>query len=107
MRAVTTKVDVFSFGVVVLELLTGHRPTALTQEDGHPVSLHQLAERALAEGTIHQILDPALASDISTKQTEMIEQLVKLACLCTSSNPADRPDMSTVVSVLLKIKASE
>lgn len=107
MRKVTTKVDVFSFGIVVMELLTRQRPTALFREDKTPITFHQLAESALAKGTggIVQILDSALASNVTKQQQEMLGGVVELAHSCTSPNPADRPDMSEILATLLKIQA--
>lgn len=107
MRNVTTKVDVFSFGVVVMEFLTKRRPTGLKEEDGLPVSLRQLVEKALASGNkgILQVLDPVLALNASNKdQMEALEELFKLALLCTSPNPEDRSNMKEVLSSLLKLK---
>lgn len=106
MRKVTTKVDIFSFGTIMLELLTRRRPTALAQENEYPISLHQLAETALANGTngIFQILDPLLAANISKEQQETIEKLFQLAHQCTSPDPANRPDIDEVLAALLKLK---
>lgn len=106
MRKVTTKVDVFSFGTVVMELLTRRRPTALDMEDGTAINLHQLAHKALTNGSdgILKIVDPALVSHVSEKQMEILKSLIKLAQSCTSVDPTDRPDMDEVVAVLVKIK---
>ncbi|PQM37328.1 LRR receptor-like serine/threonine-protein kinase FLS2 [Prunus yedoensis var. nudiflora] len=106
MRKVTTKVDVFSFGITVMELLTKQRPTGLTEENGLPMSLHQLVEKALANGkkNILQVLDPMLASTISKEQEEIAEDLLKLALVCSDPNPDNRPNMNEVLSTLLKLK---
>lgn len=89
MRKVTTKVDVFSFGIIVMEFLIKQRPTGLMEENGLPMSLHQLVEKALANGikNILQVLDPMLASNISKEQEEIAEELLKLALVCSNPNP--------------------
>ncbi|XP_057948223.1 LRR receptor-like serine/threonine-protein kinase FLS2 [Malania oleifera] len=107
MRKVSTKVDVFSFGVIVMEFVTKQRPTGLAQEDGLPVTLHQLVERTLASGRnqLLQVVDPCLASKASEKHVEIIAELLKLALSCTNPEPRDRPGMNEVLSSLLKLRA--
>lgn len=104
MRKVTTKVDVFSFGIIVMEFLTKRRPTGLIQEDGLPVTLPQLVERALENGSkgVLQIVDLQLSSH-SSKEQEIVAELLKLALSCTCSSPEDRPHMVEVDSSLLKL----
>ncbi|GMP73900.1 hypothetical protein CsSME_00031491 [Camellia sinensis var. sinensis] len=104
MRKVTTKVDVFSFGIIVMELLTKRRPTGLTQEDGLSITLPQLVERALANGInrLLHVVDPLLASQVS-KEQEMVEAILKLALSCTCTAPEDRPDMDEILSSILKL----
>ncbi|KAL7212601.1 hypothetical protein ACSBR2_015315 [Camellia fascicularis] len=104
MRKVTTKVDVFSFGIIVMELLTKRRPTGLTQEDGLSITLPQLVERALANGInrLLHVVDPLLASQVS-KEQEMVEALLKLALSCTCTAPEDRPNIDEILSSILKL----
>lgn len=106
MRKITTKVDVFSFGVIVMELLTRQRPTGLMEENGLPLSLHQLVEEALANGSdlLLEVLDPLLTSNISKEQEASAEELLKLALFCTNQNPEERPIVNEVLSALLKLK---
>lgn len=108
MGKVTTKVDVFSFGIILMEFLTKKRPTATIEADGLPVSLQQLVERALANGKegLIQVLDPVLVLDHSKEQTRL-EELLKLAVSCTDQNPENRPDMNEVLSTLLKLQMDE
>ncbi|GJT43735.1 LRR receptor-like serine/threonine-protein kinase FLS2 [Tanacetum coccineum] len=97
MRKKTTKIDVFSFGIIVMELLTSKRPTGLTEVEGVQITLPQLVDRALKNGMneLIDIVDPDLASNLSTKHG-LIEQLLKLALSCTRTDSDDRPDMNEV-----------
>lgn len=105
MRKITTKVDLFSFGIIVMELLTKKRPTGLMEENGLPMSLPQLVEKAVANGTkLLQVLDPMLASNISTEGEKIAEELLKIALLCTNPDPDNRPNMNEVLTALLKLK---
>lgn len=105
MKKVTTKVDVFSFGIIVMELITKTRPTGLMDEDGLPITLSQLVQQALQQGInrLYEVLDPHFKSYDSEKQ-EALEALLHLALSCTSPNPDDRPDMEQVVPSLSKIR---
>ncbi|KAJ6367927.1 hypothetical protein OIU78_000491 [Salix suchowensis] len=121
MRRVTTKVDVFSFGIVVMEVLMKRRPTGLTGKDGSPISLRQLVEEALANGIngLLQVLDPVITKNLTreeealdpvitkslTKEEEALEQLFQIAFSCTNPNPEERPNMNEVLSYLQKISA--
>ncbi|KAI3800674.1 hypothetical protein L1987_28768 [Smallanthus sonchifolius] len=104
MRKVTTKVDVFSFGIIMMEFITTKRPTGLTEDDGIQMTLPQLIEQALSKETneLIEIVDPDLASDFSTKQG-VVEQILQLALCCTRMDPDDRPNMKEVLSSLTKI----
>lgn len=106
MRNVTTKVDVFSFGIIMMEFLMKRRPTGIDEGGELPISLYQLVEKAIADGKdgILQISDPALSSSISKDAVEVLEELFKLALVCTYTNPDDRPDIKMVLSTLLKLR---
>lgn len=103
MRAVTTKVDVFSFGVIVMEFITKRRPTGLTEE-GSPITLRQLVQKALARGIdgLTQVVDPHLAPYVCAEQ-EIIEGLLSLALSCTNTEPEDRPNMKEALYSLSKL----
>lgn len=106
MMKVSTKVDVFSFGVMAMELLTKKRPTGLTDENGFPITLPQLIQKALQHGEIKldQLLDPYLTSYTANKH-QVLESILHLALSCTSTDPVSRPDMEQVLSSLTKIQA--
>ncbi|KAJ0797362.1 putative protein kinase RLK-Pelle-LRR-XII-1 family [Helianthus annuus] len=101
MRKVTTKVDIFSFGIVMMEFITRKRPTRLTEDD---ITLPQLIEQSLSNGVngLIEIVDPDLASDFSTKH-DVVAQILQLALRCTRPDPDDRPDMNEILSSLTKI----
>ncbi|MQL93411.1 hypothetical protein Taro_026060 [Colocasia esculenta] len=102
---VTTKVDVFSFGVVLMEFLTGRRPTEVEGKDGHPPSLPELVAEALAGG-VGKVL-PVLDRDMeltSSRDVQVAVRLLDLAGTCTQAQVAARPDMSNVLSSLLKLR---
>ncbi|CAN4099023.1 unnamed protein product [Withania somnifera] len=95
---VTTKIDVFSFGVVLMELVTG-----LTALDEH----RSEETRYLVEWFWHiksnkenllASVDPAL--DVMEDIHKSICTMAELAGHCTARDPNHRPDMSHVVNVL-------
>ncbi|KAI3900484.1 hypothetical protein MKW92_002171, partial [Papaver armeniacum] len=107
MRKVTTKADVFSYGVLLMEFLTAKRPTGPIEENGFPVTLRQLVERALTNGgdVILELADQNMnLLNMSSKgEEEKLIALLELAVSCTSLAPEDRPDMNEVLSTLIKI----
>lgn len=99
---VTPKVDVFSFGIIVMEFLTKIRPTGLLEPD----SLHDVVAKAVANGKeqLVNIVDPEL---ITKNHGEELEELLKLSLCCTLSDPERRPTMNEVLSALVKLKAEK
>lgn len=104
MRTVSPKADVFSFGVLVMELFTKRRPTGTIEEDGVPLTLQQYVDNALSRGLdgVADVLDPdmkvATEADLSTAA-----DVLNLALSCAAFEPADRPDMDAVLSSLQKM----
>uniref|UniRef100_A0A6N2MMR8 non-specific serine/threonine protein kinase n=1 Tax=Salix viminalis TaxID=40686 RepID=A0A6N2MMR8_SALVM len=98
MGKITTKVDVFSYGVVLMELLTGL--TALDEERSE--ESRYLAEWfwriKSSKEKLMAAIDPALNVDEET--FESISTIAELAGHCTSRDPNHRPDMGHAVNVL-------
>lgn len=104
MRGASPEADVFSFGILVMELFTKRRPTGKIEEDGVPMTLQQLVGNALSRGLdgVAGVLDPgmkvATEIDLST-----VADALRLASSCAAFEPAERPDMNGVLSSLLKM----
>ncbi|XP_030952785.1 cysteine-rich receptor-like protein kinase 2 [Quercus lobata] len=96
------KVDTYSFGVVVLEIICGRK----TSEVQHAFDGDYLLERAwkLYENNKHsELADETLNPEEYT--VEEVKKMVEIALMCTQSSASVRPSMSEVV-VLLKSKGS-
>ncbi|XP_026432508.1 putative receptor-like protein kinase At4g00960 isoform X1 [Papaver somniferum] len=90
------KSDVFSFGVLVLEILCGERNSDFHKTDV-AWNLLSYAWKHWKNGSAIEILDPAM------KDTCCINEAVRcihVALLCVQENFADRPSMPTVVLML-------
>ncbi|XP_042483210.1 receptor like protein kinase S.2 [Macadamia integrifolia] len=93
----TAKSDVFSFGIVVLEVASGRRAIDLACQD-EKIVLLDWVRRLSDEGKCLQAGDTRLL-DGSYKLPEM-ELLINLGLLCTLGDPQVRPSMKWVVEVL-------
>lgn len=98
--SVTPKCDVYSYGMVLLELMTGRHPDS--KPDGGPNALVELVIRTLESGNGPNCFDPKLTS---FPESEVV-QVLKLALVCTSQVASNRPTMGEAVQVLESIKPS-
>lgn len=95
---VTTKADVFSFGVVLMELLTGRKALDETQPEE---SMHLVTwfRRLIGnKEALFQAVDSVL--QVTEESTQSICIVAELAGHCTAREPYQRPDMSHAVNVL-------
>jgi len=90
----STKLDVFSFGVLVLEIVTGRRNNLNTE---YSQDLFCLVWKHWVEGTIAAIADPALGRHYPMPE---VLKCINIALLCVQQNPTDRPSMSAIVVML-------
>lgn len=88
------KSDVYSYGVVLLELLTGRKPVDLSQPPGQE-NLVSWARPLLTQA--ERIVDPTLGSSCSN---DSILKVMAIASLCVEPEVAHRPFMGEVVQAL-------
>ncbi|WOH08268.1 hypothetical protein DCAR_0727706 [Daucus carota subsp. sativus] len=95
--AATAKSDVFSFGIVVLEIVAGRKAVDITFQDEKIVLLDWM--RTLSdEGLILKSRDRRIREG-SYKNSDM-EYMIHLGLLCTLQEPESRPDMKWIMEVL-------
>ncbi|XP_030967701.1 probable leucine-rich repeat receptor-like serine/threonine-protein kinase At3g14840 [Quercus lobata] len=92
----TDKADVFSFGVVALEIVAG-KNNMKYQPNENFVCLLDKAIVLQQKGNLMELVDPELGSEFSKKE---VIRMIKVALLCTNPSPAPRPTMTAVVSML-------
>ncbi|TVU42125.1 hypothetical protein EJB05_08515 [Eragrostis curvula] len=93
---VSTKSDTFSFGVIVLEMVTGRRNNS-TYECADSVSLLSYVWGKWTTGSTIEVVDSSL--DGHYPEDEVLN-CVEIGLLCVQENPADRPDASAVALML-------
>ncbi|RZC47133.1 hypothetical protein C5167_040068 [Papaver somniferum] len=104
--AVSTIGDYYSFGVMLLELFTGKRPTANMFKDG--LSLHSFAKTALSTDRVIQIVDNTLVllqnGERKAKFCKALTEIFELGVTCSIESPKERMEMELVVKELQSIK---
>lgn len=99
---VDEKSDIYSFGVLLMELISGRRSVESEFGEGNSIVDWVRSKIKSKEGA-KEVLDKNAGSSCSSVREEMM-CLLKIALLCTSRNPPDRPSMRDVVSMLQEAK---
>ncbi|GAV58304.1 Pkinase domain-containing protein/LRR_1 domain-containing protein/LRRNT_2 domain-containing protein/LRR_4 domain-containing protein/LRR_6 domain-containing protein [Cephalotus follicularis] len=102
MLRITEKSDVYSYGVVLLEIITGKRPVDPSFPDGQHV-IQWVRDHLKSKKDPIDIIDPKLQGHPDTQMQEMLQAL-GISLLCTSSRPEDRPTMKDVAALLREIR---
>ncbi|XP_021986804.1 LRR receptor kinase BAK1-like [Helianthus annuus] len=93
----STKADVYSFGVLVFETVTGQQGFDLVRlANDKDVLLVDYVERNWLEGTLSDIIDPRIDVD-----SILVTKLIEIGLLCVQRDDAVRPTMEEVVDMLL------
>ncbi|TVU17830.1 hypothetical protein EJB05_33890, partial [Eragrostis curvula] len=92
----SVKSDVFSFGVLILEIISGKR-TSSFHGYGEFINLLGHAWQLWKDGSWLQLVDTSLVTE---SHTQDVMRCINIALLCVQENAADRPNMSHVVAML-------
>ncbi|KAL6592159.1 hypothetical protein ACP70R_049611 [Stipagrostis hirtigluma subsp. patula] len=113
---ISTAGDVYSYGVILLQMLTGKRPT--DEIFKNELNLHKFVGSALPQN-ISEILDTSLTQYYQVEEANLdspnenqamlgvqscIKQLAKLGLKCSVDSPKDRPAIQDVYSEIISIR---
>ncbi|KAL8506066.1 hypothetical protein ACS0TY_017068 [Phlomoides rotata] len=92
----SVKSDVFSFGVIVLEVVTGKRNRVFSHNDHH-LDLLGHAWILYREGRSSELVDSCFRNSCNLSE---VERIIHIGLLCVQERPEDRPSMPSVVQML-------
>lgn len=91
------KSDVYSYGVVLLELLTGRKPVDMSQPPGQENLVAWARPLLTSKEGLETIVDPSLGSDAPF---ESVAKVAAIASMCVQPEVSHRPFMGEVVQAL-------
>ncbi|CAM8974119.1 unnamed protein product [Rhodiola kirilowii] len=95
---VTTKVDVYSFGVILMELITGRKSLDESKPEDSMHLVSWFRRMYIIKDMFPKAIDPEIQPDEETLAS--ICKVAELAVHCTAREPHQRPDMNYAVNVL-------
>nr|CAD1840890.1 unnamed protein product [Ananas comosus var. bracteatus] len=99
---VDQKSDIYSYGVVLMELLTGKRP--IEPEFGESQDIVGWIRERLRSDRAEAVLDPSIGGGQCKHVQEEMLLVLRIAVLCTAKLPKDRPSMRDVLTMLGEAK---
>lgn len=92
---VSESCDVFSFGILLMELISGKRPIERISREKQAIM--KWARPLVLQRKFHDLVDPKLEGKFDKDE---LTRLVQVAALCTDILPEERPSMQDVVEIL-------
>uniref|UniRef100_A0ACD5WXT3 Uncharacterized protein n=1 Tax=Avena sativa TaxID=4498 RepID=A0ACD5WXT3_AVESA len=96
---VSARSDVYCFGIVLLELVTGRFPSQYLLNARGGTDVVNWATAAVTQGSEREILDPVIASTGGASAV----QLVRIAVECTEAAPENRPSMAEAARMVEEV----
>ncbi|KAG0483910.1 hypothetical protein HPP92_011994 [Vanilla planifolia] len=93
---ITPKVDVYSFGMMVFEVISGKRNN-MHSEDGSMAFFPFWAAKKVVEGSVVSLLDARLKGVVDLEQ---VTRVSRIACWCIQDLESQRPSMGKIVQIL-------
>ncbi|XP_062161105.1 cysteine-rich receptor-like protein kinase 10 isoform X3 [Alnus glutinosa] len=94
----SVKSDVYGFGILILEILSGNKINSFYQSDGGG-NLLSYAWKHWRDGTPLELLDPTLRDSYLTKE---FMKCLQIGLLCVQEDPTRRPTIASIVLMLNK-----
>ncbi|XP_037462435.1 putative G-type lectin S-receptor-like serine/threonine-protein kinase At1g61610 [Triticum dicoccoides] len=91
------KTDVFSFGILVLETISGRKNTVLDKRGDTVGDLVRDAWHMWKDQRLRELVDPSLGNGYDIAE---ITRCAQVALLCSQEDPADRPTMTDIAAML-------
>lgn len=91
------KSDVYSYGVVLLELLTGRKPVDFSQPPGQENLVAWARPLLTSREGLEAIIDPSLGTNVPF---DSVAKVAAIASMCVQPEVSDRPFMGEVVQAL-------
>eukprot|EP00249_Psilotum_nudum_P020255 c27623_g1_i1 orf=87-1046(+) len=89
--------DVFSYGILLLELISGKNPGEKVLGDSDKLSIVEWAQPLILEFNLESLVDPGLQGNYNCKE---LERLLNVAIMCAQDRPESRLSMLEVVDLL-------
>ncbi|KAK8562542.1 hypothetical protein V6N12_010619 [Hibiscus sabdariffa] len=95
--AVTAKADVYSYGMMLFEIVSGRRNSEQNEEGKVSFFPTSVARVITQDGDVLSLLDPRLNGDAPVDE---LSRICKVACWCVQDDETHRPSMGQVVQIL-------